>query len=429
MSSKRHKLLPPLIIALCACAAYLLYLNRPVPVANEIEITPLLIDVATVQKQSTAITVSAQGNVQPRTQTQLISQVAGEVIEASKKFVTGGFFHKGEVLLRIKDNHYRSALLEAKAQLASAESALAIERGQAEIALREWNNTAKRSTSSAAKALFLREPQLEEAKARLNSAKAQLQRAEDDLKDTTIVAPYSGMIKAKHADIGQYLSTGAPVADIFAVDVAEVRLAIPSDRLHYLRLPDTGANKSDFIPPSVSLSATIGENTYQWQAKLVRSEGALDERSRVLYVVAQVEDPYGLAHKREQVLRIGTFVDAEIEGKVIDDLVALPRYLLRTGNNIWVVENNRLRNRQVDILRTSSNIIYVKQGLNTGEKISLASVPFALPGTLITENSTTNTQALMANLEANQDYKTMGEMLFTKLKQLDTNNKSTEATQ
>ena len=109
-----------------------------------------------------------------------------------------------------------------------------------------------------------------------------------------------------------------------------------------------------------------------------------DERSRVLYTVARVEDPYGLQDKSKDPLRIGTFVNASIEGRELADIVTLPRYLLRAGNFLWVVDKTlHLRNRKVTILRTGGDIIHVTAGLDDGDLVSLTTFDNSFNGSRV----------------------------------------------
>ncbi len=391
------------ILGLACAGAVTLYLNRPEPVQVDIEATPLMVDVAEVVKQDVPVSVSSQGTVMPRTQTTLIAEVAGRVVKVSPKFEAGGFFEAGEMLLQIDDRDYRAELKRAEAAVASARSNLALEKGRAEVAYRDWlkfSNGVKRKGE--ADELAQRKPQLAEAQARLDSAEADLTRAQDDLDRTTIRLPYAGMVQQKQVDIGQYVTLGTQLGKTFAVDIAEVRLPIPDDRLNYLNLPSIAGTESP--TPSVTLSAEQGDQVYEWQARLIRTEGVLDERSRVLFAVAEVSDPYGLNTPRNAPLRIGTFVQANIAGKTIADVVVLPRHILRTGNQVWVVDDsNRLVNRKVKLLRTDGALAYIYQGLETGERVSLSSAPFAVAGTQVQLNSSVKTSTLLNGKSATRD--------------------------
>ena len=218
---------------------------------------------------------------------------------------------------------------------------------------------------------------------------------------------------------------------IYSVDFAEVRLAIPQSKLDYLELPGPGgtafnsaegvrsnsagsnsarsisarSNNADgggdgleadapgdaeaAAPPQVTLYTEVNGEITRWPARLHRTEAALDERSRVLFTVARVDDPYALREGADHPpLRIGTFVKATITGKLMTGIVPLPRYVLRAGNQIWVVDDElRLQSRQVSTLRTAGDEVYVTRGLREGELVSLTIISDPLPGMAVTINS------------------------------------------
>jgi RND family efflux transporter MFP subunit len=379
------KLLTPfLIVAVSIAIAIALFLNRPAPEQATAKEKTLLVNATRVVKQDIRISVRAQGTITPRTETTMIAEVSGRIMEVSDEFKAGGFFEEGDVLLKIDQRDYLAAVKRTQAAVASAQSNLATERGRVEVAQQEqekYKSRAKRSL--AANDLALRKPQLADAKANLESALADLDNAKDQLDRTTIRAPYEGLVRSKQVDIGQYVNVGTPLAKTFAVDFAELRMALPENKLNYIELP-TLAEKDIATQPRVDLYAEIGETLHQWQGQIVRTEGVFDERSRALFVVAEINDPYGLHNQHPEELRIGTFVDARIEGRLMKELVVLPRYILRTGNQLWVIDNqNRLQNRKVTLLRTEGSEVYITSGLDEGEIVSLSSIGTAVPGTKV----------------------------------------------
>ena len=397
MLTKTQQIIAAIAVLSCAIiVTVLLFQNRPVSESTPPPPTSLLVDVAVAVPQTVNVELHSRGTVMPATQTQLISEVAGTVVGVSEKFHTGGLFEAGEIILQLDDRNYQSQLKRQQAAVASARSQLALEKGRAEVAYRDWlkfSNGVKRN--SEADALAQRKPQLAEAQAQLDSAEADLIRARDNLDRTTLRLPYDGMVQQKHVDIGQYVSVGTQLAKTFAVDRVEVRLPIPDDRLNYLNLPSIAGEQTQL--PAVTLSARMGDQVLEWPAQLVRTEGVLDERSRVLFAVAEVSDPYGMKTERSSPLRIGTFVQASISGKTMSDIVVLPRHILRTGNQVWVVDDrNRLINRQVKLLRTDGTLAYIYQGLEDGERVSLSSAPHAVAGTEVKLNSSVKTSSLLS---------------------------------
>ncbi len=398
------KLLPFLIILASVAIAVMLRAGRPDAEQSEPQQLSVVVDAMTVTVQDAYISVSSQGTVAPRTQTNLVSEVAGRVVEVSPSFVAGGFFNEGDVLIKLDDQNYRAAVSRAQASVASAQSLLEQEKGQADVAQREWDRmTAEEQSRIRAKELYLRKPQLQEAVARLESAKADLDQAEADLNKTTIVAPYDGMVSSKNTDIGQYVTTGASIAETFAVDYAEVRLPIPETKISFLDLPAHTENlkAADNMEnaPEVDLVSNIGSQEFHWSGKLTRTEGVLDTRTRVLFSVVQIEDPYNLYpddssndnngsnNRNNEPLLIGTYVNATIRGRLLEDVIVLPRYTLQANNVIWTADaEGRLRPKTVEVLTINGDDVYISSGLQSGDRVILTRLENPLNGSPVQIN-------------------------------------------
>lgn len=392
------------MLAIACAVTTLMYLNRPPAEIEEPEYRPVSVDVAEVVKENLRIQIQAQGTVTPLRETSILSEVNGRVVEVSPTFTVGGFVAENEVLLRIDPRDYETNLSRARASVKSAESNLAQEQGAAKVALNEWQRLPKdRQSSHQAKDLYLRKPQLEQAQAQLLAAQADLNTAQDNLDRTIIRAPYDALIKAKHSDLGQFVAGGSPLADVFSVESAEIRLAIPQNKLSYLELPGlrTAQVQTDSDSPAggsiIDLYTDVSGELKHWTARLHRTEGVFDERSRALYAVARIEDPYALKDPQREPLRIGTFVNANIEGREITNIVRLPRYVLRAGNSLWVVdESNLLRNRAVTLLRTGGDSLYVSAGLDEGDRVSLTTLDGSFDSSEVIIQSSTPTNRLDA---------------------------------
>ncbi|NKI16271.1 efflux RND transporter periplasmic adaptor subunit [Spongiibacter sp. KMU-166] len=373
--------------SLCALALFLL---KPSPEHKEIPKTIIAVDTAIAEPQTLSINVYSQGTAQARTKTTLAAEVTGKITWISPAFESGTEVEAGEELVRIDDRNYRAALKRAESAVASAQSNLLQMQGQAAVARDDMARYPRKHTTEEGRALALKLPQLNEAKARLDAAEADLAQAQTDLERTRIRAPYRGIIRSRSANPGQFVATGNALGEIFAIDVAEVRLPIPLDRLPYLELPNS---QHPDRRPAVTLSNDLGQ---QWFGHIVRSEAALDERSRVLFVVAQVSSPYR-AEDHGAILLNGSFVKAEIQGRAIDNLVVVPRHVLRTGNQLWVIDSdNRLSSRRISALRTEGDYVYIDAGIAPGERICLSPVPNAADGTSIRVNSTISTAELLS---------------------------------
>ncbi len=357
----------------------------------------ILVDFMTARPQSVNLIVNSQGTLRPRTKTNIVAEVSGKIVSVSPEFVAGGFFHKGEVLLQIDPSDYRAGLKRAEAALASRKAKLAEETARSEQALKDWNNMNKQGQPSD---LGLRKPQLAGAKANVSSAEADVEKARRDLERTRISIPYDGLVREKAVGIGQYVTPGTRLGVSFAIDTAEVRLPLANTDLQYLELP-SGAQAEDKIKnfPPVTLSRYKTRDSDSWQARIIRTEGVVDEANRVVYTVAEVIDPYGVHGKSQQKeIKFGTFVNAAIQGLFAENIVVLPRYTLQPNNTVFEIsDNDTLEILAVKVLRKEPKKVYISEGITAGTRIITTTLDAPVPGTQLTtsthdsENNTVNT--------------------------------------
>ena len=373
--------LPIVVVGGAGGAAYLMYLNRP-PVETQVPVVePPSVRIQRVTFESVPLTVSSQGTVQPRTSSQLVPEISGPVIEVAQSFAVGGFFEAGDVLLKIDPYDYQQAVITGRAQLAQAQLRVAQEEAEAEVARREWQELGRGDAS----ALTLRQPQVDDALAAVASADAALDRAARDLERAEIKAPYAGRVQSKDVDIGQFVNKGTAVARIYAVDSAEIRLPLPDEELAYLNVPMSYRNAEQQSGSPVTILAAFGGREHTWQGRIVRTESEIDPVSRMVHVVAEVRDPYAASSDPSRPpLASGMFVEAEIEGRTVDNVVILPWSALRGRDQVLVVDDsNRLRFRQVEILRSTSEEVLIRSGLAEGEAVCISALDTVTDGMLV----------------------------------------------
>lgn len=335
---------------------------------------PLLVNTIELAPQDLTYRIASQGTVSPKLETTLISEVNGQIIRVAESFVAGGFFKKGDLLVQVEPADYLTAVKAAEAALAGAKAQLEEERARARVAETEWRSF----TEGKAPALGLRQPQLASALANVQSKEAELERAQRDLARTEIRAPYDGMVRSRMANLGQFISRGSQLGSILGTEIAEVRLALTDTDFGFL--PQQQAQVQQ-VP--VILSATIAGQPLQWQANIVRTEGVLDERSRVIYAVAEIQDPY----QREGTgipLQFGRFVQAQISGIAATQVTKVPRHLLRPGNQLLVVDaEQQLQFRQVQLSRADADFAYIGSGFEAADRLVISPVTNPLAGTLV----------------------------------------------
>lgn len=379
---KRYALIAG-IFAFAIGGAIMLGKMKPPPEKKEIAEVDILIETMRVVAETVSLTVQSQGTVRPRTETILGSEVAGAIISVSPKFIAGGVFEKGEVLMRIDPTNYRVDVEQAEALLE-----------QRQI---EFDGAAKLRTQG-----YRAESEYASAAAALASARAALVRARRNLERTYISLPYAGMVRSKDADLGQFVGIGNRLGVTFATDYAEIRLPLTDRDLAFIDLPsaaDVSATGSA-NGPRVTLAAERRGNMAYWQGRIVRSEGVVDEKTRVTYAVAQIEDPYRLHAGQDAgaVLPMGTFVAVTIDGKTVQDVVRLPRSVLRGNGQIVVVgDDNLLQIRSVEVLRTDKKYAYILSGITEGERISLTSIENPINGMKVRTETGTDQPQVTSN--------------------------------
>jgi membrane fusion protein, multidrug efflux system len=372
-------LLPLLILTASILGAWAMVAPRPVVETHPPEVLPPLIRVLTVQPQDLQLTVRTQGTVTPRTEIDLVPEVSGRVVSIAPSLAAGGFFEAGEILLTIDPRDYELAVSRAQAEVAQAEQRRATAEAEAAVARQEWESLGHGEASP----LALREPQLAEARAALVAARAALEQAQRDLKRTRVPAPFAGRVREKSVDVGQFVTRGTPVGKIYAVDYAEVRLPLSDDQLAFLDLPlDYRGEEKRKPGPQVRLRAKFAGRQHVWSGRIVRTEGAIDPKSRVVYAVARVENPYSRGERPERPpLAVGLFVEAEILGRHVQDAVVLPRAAVRSGDQVLVVDSeNRLRFRPIETLQADGEKVVAHSGLAADERICVSPLDTAVDG-------------------------------------------------
>ena len=294
--------------------------------------------------------------------------------EREVSLVSGGAFLTGDVLLRIDDADYRTQLRRSEAilQRAEVEQEHALDDLERLVSLQERQLASQQLMDDARRKFRV-------AEANLLEARAALEQAQRDLERTELKAPFDGLVRSEHVDLGQFIPRGESIAVVYATDYMEVRLPISTDQIQYLGLPiDSRGLLPPDTRPAVTIAADFGATRLLWEGALVRLEAEIDERSRLLYGVVQIkiED-----NAETPFLPVGMFVQAEIRGQRVDGVVRLPRSAMRDNNQVLVVdEENRLRFRQVSLLRLEHDEILLSEGVRDGELVCISPLQTVVDG-------------------------------------------------
>jgi RND family efflux transporter MFP subunit len=276
----------------------------------------------------------------------------------------GGFFNKDDVLVSIDPRDYEANVRIAQAGLMDARQMLADASARSELAREDWSSLGNEGEPPE---LVLRLPQLEAARAGVISAEATLQKAELELERTRIVAPFDGRVLQQSADIGQVVSPNSEIAVIYATDYVEVRLPIRNRDLEYIDLPELYRDVASENPEidAQIVSDLVGRTV--WDARLVRTEGAIDQSARQLHVIAQIGDPFSKNGDERPQLKIGQYVTAVMAGHQLQDVLVIPNSAIYQGSYVYVVEDDVLQRRNVEITWQNDQDSIIGTGLGDGD--------------------------------------------------------------
>lgn len=324
------------------------------------------------------ITVTVQGEVRPRRQIAVAPQISGRVSYVSPSFVDGGAIKKGQMLVKVEAADYELAAVRAQSGVASAEQRLLREQAEAEIALQDLEELGLTDASPLAR----REPQLAEARASLEAARAQLKDAELALKRTAVYAPFTGRVQEKSVDVGQFASPGQSLGIIFATDVVEVSLPITDEQLGILNLP-LAFNETRQAPgPEVTFSGMVGGQERQWVGRITRTGATVNSRTRLINAIGEVQDPYGAGADDGAPMAPGLFVEATIAGETLEGLLKAPREALRGENSVYVglPAEHTLKITEVVVEHSDPTGVYISGGVDTDALLIVSPIQAAFDG-------------------------------------------------
>jgi len=330
--------------------------STPTPLVRTIEVK--------VGPQS--VTVQGEGTVRPLQEIQLVPEVDGKVVYMSPALVDGGRFKQDDILLRIDPADYHLAVTLAQAKVKDAESKLQLAEEEAAAAAEEWRMLygAHLEADPKPPPLVAKEPQLAAVQAKLEAERADLKKAFLNLERTELAAPFDGRVSHKGVDLGQYVSPGQSLATHLSTEAAEIVVALEDENLRWFHVP--GFTGSQGPGSTAKVRAQIAGRELSWNGEVVRAQGKLDERTRMINVVVRVDEPYATTPP----LAMGLFVTVYIKGRQLPEAAVIPRPALQEDDTVWVVEGqNRLRFRQVDVARVQGDQVVVQEGLRDGELV------------------------------------------------------------
>ena len=366
---------PIFIIGFGLAVAYFLYWLGQTKPQSISTAPPIEVEVEILTPTNHQILISSTGTTQPITQTSLTSEVGGEIIYRSKKFSEGSSVIEGEILAKIDDTDLQLQYNNALLQLRTAEVQSQVQKAEAEVAEEAW----KKIGEGTAKDLTLKKPQLKQVEAALNVAKAQVESAKKKLDKTDITAPYTGRIQSVNIDLGSTILPGQPVGVIYTANQIEISLPVKDSDLAFLDIPMDGRKLNDNEKSLVKASALYKGKLQVWTGNIERVDGVIDPVTRMIKIIASFKNEF--LEENQTTLPIGLFVEAEINGKFLENVFIVPNVSLTTNNEILIVDrNNQIEMRKIVVLKKLKDSVIIKDGLSIGERIIVSKLNIATSG-------------------------------------------------
>ncbi len=378
-------ILPLLVIAVGFGLGKFLIATGPEAEKQPQETRPTVVEAQPLNLQSYQVKVRASGIVKAQTQTSLVAEVSGKVLEISPNFQAGNYFDKGETLLKLDAANYSNAITIAEGDLAQKQLALQEQQAQAKLAQRDWNlldGNASRPQSD----LAARRPHIAAAQAAIAAAEAKLQQEKLNLARTRITAPYSGRVQEKRVEVGQYVTPGTVLGVIYATDAVEVHLPLSLAQYELLGMPEAFRDKAadTAAMPKVAFNPSNGNRSDTWQGQVVRSSAALDEKSRQISVIAQIDQPFMARDGMSAPLRIGQYVTAKIDGKTFNNVYVVPASAVRQGKEILLLRDGKVSVQPINLVWNAEKdtVIQADADLN-GQRVIITPLPLATEGQVV----------------------------------------------
>lgn len=339
--------------------------------------TAMLVDVMPVQKGTFEPIIVATGIVQPVEDVNLSPLVSGQVIRRDPAFTPGGFVKKNQVLLQIDPADYRNTLELRNSEFMQSQTTLDTEMGRQQIAEQDLQLIADDSLfgsnplSEEERQLVLRKPQLNAVKATIGAARASVDQARLNLERTTIRAPFDAHILSQNVTKGSLVNQGDNLGRIVGTEQYWVVATVPVSKLQWLSFPNGDSEKG--APVRIENPSAWAGDAYR-QGYLDRQIGALDGQTRLARVLVKVTDPLATTKKSIGMpkLMIGAFVEVSIQADPVANVVRLNRDFIRVNETVWVMKDDKLEIRKVQIVLTDDTHAYISKGLEDGEKVVIS---------------------------------------------------------
>lgn len=397
-------------------SSFLISLKKE-PEKKQIISAPPSVKVLAAHPVSRVMTVEAFGTVKPRILVKITVEVPGRIDFIHPAFVEGGRIAKGDVMIRLDQRSYKLDRQAAQVSISQAKTDIAsfkqdvenlrkdliLSQSNVALAKKELdrvqaltkNNFASKNMLDKAEQQYLQakialqnidnrlsltDTLMEQKKAALNMAQVNYGKADLAFKKTEVTADFDGFVLEKYTEKGEYLNPGQVIGTLYRQDSLDVDVSIPLEKMKWIET----FFENGKTPTATLVVANFDDlGNFSWNARVVRIKARVDEKTRTLPMTLQILNP---DRKIKGVfdLKPGTFVKCTIKGETIDNLYVLPRHLVKPGDKLFTVAQDKLKIKKVEILRKFEDEVYISAGLSPGDRIISSPLPGALEGMELT---------------------------------------------
>ena len=371
-------ILPIIVLFVGNAVAVLLMFSGPDAKKHEKKRHLPLVETQLLKPQSYTIKVASSGKVKASTQTKLVAEVSGRVVKLADNFQDGAFFNQGDILLQIDDADFINAVTVAKSDVEQKKLQLQEEKARAKMAKQDWRLL---DAKTAPNELATRRPHIHNAESALAAAQAHLKQAQRNLERTYIRVPYKGQVLNRSVDIGQYVSAGTTLGEVYAKDNLEVRLPVSLRQYKQLALNESTAIAQG---AKVEFYMVQGKHKSTWSGHVLRSSAALDANTNQLNITARI------TASKKSPIKIGQFVRAHIYGQVYPDIYIIPRAAVRQNKEIFLAKTVQIKDQKetsteliaqsIEVLHTEGNKSIIKAKISPNSQLVITPMPLASTG-------------------------------------------------
>ncbi|MDA3873163.1 MAG: efflux RND transporter periplasmic adaptor subunit [Kiritimatiellae bacterium] len=327
--------------------------------------TAMLVEVEAAERGNFRPVIEVMGTVVPAREVMLQPRVSGKVLELSPHFIPGGVVEAGETLLTLDPATYQIALRERKSVLSQARADLTLEEGRQEVARQDYE-LVDRKLEPAQKALVLREPQLQRARADVEAAQTAVEHAQLELEWTQVQAPFRARVLDRYVNRGSQVSPQTDLVHLVDVETFWVEASVPQSHLARMEFP---------AGPDAEGVETVLRNETAWPPGTTRTGqlrqpvGSLEERTRMARILIAVSEPL---HPEKPALLLGSYVTVEIPVRELHDVVRLNRDYVRQNDTVWVMREGKLDIREVEVEFRDKTHAFIRDGLTAEEQVVIS---------------------------------------------------------